>query len=712
MRKKIFVEFVLFFILTLLNAYGEEHELIINSSEVQLGDRYPGLSTTWNKSFEIPEKPFSAELSIERKDIDNCTIPVFLNDISIGSLPLDSGSYRYTINTLPIPQGILLQGTNSIRIAARDCAFDEYDDIFFRRIELKYETGYRWTNENGGNWQDVDNWDQNELPSEDAITLFDLPNTYTVSSYNSTINSMNIVDGIVLFESGTSLILKGVNSSLMVDGGKLFWLDGSLETTKAVVGINKQGSMSIGDGGWWFNTSEIKIGANAKGVLNINNQEVRSPTIIVGSENEGRLNLSEGGVFYADDVHIGWSDGGRGYVSITSKGILSVSNLISIGAFGYGILTVEDNESLVNANNILVGGINFSLLVVKSGGKVQVNRNINIRPGGGIINEGVLKAAQINVEAGGYLISSGTVTANAVVQDQGAMVIGLSPGTLTIDGNYLQQSGGILEIEISGMTPDSEHDLLQITGNATLGGTLKLFFADGFAPQGGNPSTENDTFAFMTVDGTLSGSFEEVIVKGLEEGFQYDITSEGGVVKLTALSNGVPVCIDEDGDGYPRYAISSCPNANEADCNDTNPDVNPGAEEIPNAIDDNCDGNIDGLEDTTTTVPEGCPPGYTDCGNGYCCPPETPVCGQGEDEGLCFEKKGCPVTAIYGKHSEEVELLRNVRDGILINTREGQELIKLYYQWSPVIVKAMEADEEFKQEIKGMIDGIIPMLFP
>jgi hypothetical protein len=43
-------------------------------------------------------------------------------------------------------------------------------------------------------------------------------------------------------------------------------------------------------------------------------------------------------------------------------------------------------------------------------------------------------------------------------------------------------------------------------------------------------------------------------------------------------------------------------------------------------------------------------------------------------------------------------------------TSEGQELIKLYYQWSPVLVKAMEADEEFKGEIKGMIDSVLPMI--
>ena len=70
----------------------------------------------------------------------------------------------------------------------------------------------------------------------------------------------------------------------------------------------------------------------------------------------------------------------------------------------------------------------------------------------------------------------------------------------------------------------------------------------------------------------------------------------------------------------------------------------------------------------------------------------------------------CPTEQIYGQDSEEVETLRHFRDEVLSKTPEGQEIIRLYYEWSPIIVKAMEADEEFKGEVKEMIDGIIPLI--
>lgn len=70
----------------------------------------------------------------------------------------------------------------------------------------------------------------------------------------------------------------------------------------------------------------------------------------------------------------------------------------------------------------------------------------------------------------------------------------------------------------------------------------------------------------------------------------------------------------------------------------------------------------------------------------------------------------CPLVQIYGEGSQQVQLLRNFRDSVLRKTPEGQQLIKLYYAWSPVLLKAINEDAGIKAEITGMIEGIIPLL--
>jgi hypothetical protein len=74
------------------------------------------------------------------------------------------------------------------------------------------------------------------------------------------------------------------------------------------------------------------------------------------------------------------------------------------------------------------------------------------------------------------------------------------------------------------------------------------------------------------------------------------------------------------------------------------------------------------------------------------------------------DDEDCSVRALYGNHSDETVLLRHFRDNVLGKTQGGKELIELYYQWSPVIVKAMEANGEFKEEVKEMIDGVLMLI--
>jgi hypothetical protein len=70
----------------------------------------------------------------------------------------------------------------------------------------------------------------------------------------------------------------------------------------------------------------------------------------------------------------------------------------------------------------------------------------------------------------------------------------------------------------------------------------------------------------------------------------------------------------------------------------------------------------------------------------------------------------CSIEEIYGENSEEAALLRYLRDNVLGKTIKGQEIIKLYYQWSPFIIKSMNQDKGFRKDLSTIIDDILSLI--
>ena len=70
----------------------------------------------------------------------------------------------------------------------------------------------------------------------------------------------------------------------------------------------------------------------------------------------------------------------------------------------------------------------------------------------------------------------------------------------------------------------------------------------------------------------------------------------------------------------------------------------------------------------------------------------------------------CAATYALGGDLDNLNVLRKFRDRVLTKTPQGQEMIRLYYQLGPVLVKAMKEDEELKKEVREMIEGILPLI--
>ena len=70
----------------------------------------------------------------------------------------------------------------------------------------------------------------------------------------------------------------------------------------------------------------------------------------------------------------------------------------------------------------------------------------------------------------------------------------------------------------------------------------------------------------------------------------------------------------------------------------------------------------------------------------------------------------CAASVLLGESDPRIDVLRQFRDTVLKNSPEGREIIRLYYWWGPVIVQAIEEDEEFKELVIEMVDRVLGVI--
>src|SRR5262249_34942785 len=111
-----------------------------------------------------------------------------------------------------------------------------------------------------------------------------------------------------------------------------------------------------------------------------------------------------------------------------------------------------------------------------------------------IASAGILFAPVVAVGAQGELSGTGDIVGN--VMNEGLVSPGSSPGTLDVSGNFAQNEGGVLKMEIASA---SSFDQLNIGGALMAGGTLDVDLLS-FSPAAG------DTFDLFDF-GSVMGSF-------------------------------------------------------------------------------------------------------------------------------------------------------------------------------------------------------------
>jgi hypothetical protein len=257
------------------------------------------------------------------------------------------------------------------------------------------------------------------------------------------------------------------NHGTMKDLGGILWVRGN------AAHVTNTGSISATGGTIW-----IDEGAsidNRQGVIRANNRSIElsrgsTATIQGGTiDGAGTGTVHIQGTATLQDVTLSPTATLRTWPGATT-------NATGTAFTNRGTSRVQGTFTLGSTTNYIQSGGATSL----EGGAIHSGRPVQIQ-GGELRGYGTIA---------GPVASGGTVSPDPL------------QGALTIQGDYSQLSTGLLNVGFAGSDP-GQNSLLQVTGNAALGGTIAAAAVNGYAPV---PGRQYEVLSY----GSLSGSFGSV----------------------------------------------------------------------------------------------------------------------------------------------------------------------------------------------------------
>lgn len=186
--------------------------------------------------------------------------------------------------------------------------------------------------------------------------------------------------------------------------------------------------------------------------------------------------------------------------------------------------------------------------VVKTGGTGTMNFSpsvFNVAGGEICVEVGRLAMTRLSDEPGSVLCGVGEIDPQTAYLPRGTIRPGLSPGTLTWGQREDFGTETILDLEIDGPTPGTEHDMFVVDGALTLNGTLQVRVASDYDPPIG-------TEFVIIIATSITGDFD---VLDLQGGLVHEINADN----VTIIVDSPIVSIEDGpGDGIPSsFSLSS-----------------------------------------------------------------------------------------------------------------------------------------------------------
>ena len=373
--------------------------------------------------------------------------------------------------------------------------------------------------------------------------------TLQLGSGSFALNSLQ-VQGPLVMAGGT--VEAGTVSVLGVAGGKIQGtgvIAGSITADEFSQIVASGGNLTLGD-------STNYLGFRTAGLLNVGASVMTLNSL--GFATLGGLTTLSGGTLVATNgitVGLGGALSGAGVVNakiaaglgstIAATGNLTLGTATSpVGFTSAGELYTNANTVTINDSNQAVLGSLTQLGAAGSSGTLNAANGLVVDTGNNLVGQGTVISTNSSSTATiingsvqgtgsgltftGYVTGSGTFS--GPVTFAGTYTPGPSTASVQMQNMTLVPTSTLL-MEIGGQSPGSQFDVVNLSGQVALGGTLEVALVNGFRP------ADNEQFTIITA-GTLNGSF--ATQSGLNLGARLQLVpsyTSNGVV-LTAVQGG------------------------------------------------------------------------------------------------------------------------------------------------------------------------------
>jgi T5SS/PEP-CTERM-associated repeat protein len=202
---------------------------------------------------------------------------------------------------------------------------------------------------------------------------------------------------------------------------------------------------------------------------------------------------------------------GTGVLSISGGGNATAPNIfVGASALGHGNATVSGTGSLFQTNGTLAVGLS-------SNGALTITNGGDALSGTGVIGSNAGSVGNATIAGVG---SSWTNSGNFTLGGNGTGFLTLADGGLLSTSNFTITNNGTLNFGLAGITGGLDYGEIDISGNATFGGTFTTFFTSGFNPVDGESF---HLFAFGP-GALISGNFSTYNLPSLDPGLSWDTT--------------------------------------------------------------------------------------------------------------------------------------------------------------------------------------------